>query len=89
MVKKCGPVTVEPTKTRIGFKLRITFAAVSLNRYGLNAHVVLPGKIESPRFSRVETHSSKNHVHHFRIKSINELNDEVQSWLRAAYESGK
>ncbi len=88
MVKRCGPVTIEPTKTRIVFKSYITFSAVNLNKYGLNIYVVLSRKIDNPRFSYIKTTSSKNHIHHFRIKSIKELNNDVQSWLNEAYESG-
>lgn len=88
MVKKCGPVIVEPTKTHIVFKSYLTFSAVNLNKYGLNAYVALLRKIDNPRFSYIKTISQKNHIHHFRIKSIKELDNEVQSWLNEAYKSG-
>lgn len=39
LVEACGPVTLGPTKTRIGFKVRMTFAAVSLRRDRLDADV--------------------------------------------------
>ncbi len=89
MVKKCGPVAIEPTKTRISFRSWITFATLNLNKYGLNVHVVLSRKMKNPRFTHIETISLKNHVHHFRIKSIDELDNEVLSWLKEAFETGK
>lgn len=62
------------------------FAAVNkLSDQGLDAHVVLTRRLERPRFRRIETMTPKCFVHHFRIKSLNELDEEVKSWLREAY----
>lgn len=86
LVHECGPVQVAPAKTRIGFQVRMIFAAVNkLNDYGLEAHVVLTHRLQSPRFTRIETMTSKCYVHHFRVRALKELDDEVMSWLREAY----
>lgn len=89
LVQDCGPVLIAPAKTRIGFQVRMIFAAVNkLSDQGLEAHVVLTRRLETPRFRRIETMTPKCHVHHFRIESLDELDDEVKSWLREAYEVG-
>lgn len=65
------------------------FAAVNkLSDNELDAHVVLTRRIDSPRFRRIETLTPRCHVHHFKISRMSELDDEVQSWLREAYQVG-
>jgi len=65
------------------------FAAVNkLSDQHLEAHVVLTRRLESPRFRRIETMTPKCHVHHFRIESLIELDEEVEGWLREAYQVG-
>ena len=89
LVRDCGPVQIAPAKTRVGFQVRMIFAAVNkLSEQGLEAHVVLTRRLQNPRFTRIETMSSKCYVHHFRVTSLSELNDEVKSWLREAYQVG-
>ena len=89
LVHKCGPVKVAPAKTRIGFQVRMIFAAVNkLADRSLDAHVVLARRLESPRFRKIEMMTPKCYVHHFRIESLHELDKEVERWLREAYEVG-
>jgi hypothetical protein len=86
---ECGPVTLAPAKTRVGFQARMIFAAVNrLGALGLEAHVVLARRLDGPRFTRVESLSARNHVHHFIIRSPEEVDEEVGSWLREAYRVG-
>jgi len=90
MVERCGPVLIAPAKTRIGFQVRMIFAAVNhLSEGRLDAHVVLKRRIESPRFRRIETLTPTCHVHHFRVTSVEELDEEVMLWLREAYKVGE
>ena len=85
-IHDCGPVKVAPAKTRIGFQVRMIFAAVNkLNDQGLEAHIVLTRRLNSPRFKRIDTMSTKCYVHHFKIASVNEIDEEVREWLREAY----
>ena len=89
LVRTCGPVTLAPARTRVGFQVRMIFASV--NRLGarhLDAHVVLARRLEHPRFRKVESVSARNHVHHFRISDPGDLDDEVLAWLREAYDVG-
>jgi len=89
LVHKCGPVQVAPAKTRIGFQVRMIFAAVNkVSDKGLEVHIVLTRRLQSPRFTRIETMTSKCFVHHFRVGSLKELDDEVSSWLEEAYQVG-
>jgi hypothetical protein len=90
LVQECGPVIVAPAKTRVGFQVRMIFAAVNhLSDRGLRAHVILARRYEHPRFTRIESLSPLSHVHHFRITAVEELDDEVGVWLHEAYRVGK
>ena len=89
LVQDCGPVLIAPAKTRIGFQVRMIFAAVNkLSDHGLEAHVVLTRRLKGPRFRRIETMTPTCHVHHFRIESLSDFDEEVRSWLREAYQVG-
>ncbi len=90
LVAQCGPVVLAPGRTRVGFQVRMIFAAVDrLGASGLAAHVVLARRLEHARFTRVESLSPRNHVHHFRIRRLSELDAEVAGWLREAYRVGE
>jgi hypothetical protein len=89
LVRDCGPVQMAPARTRVGFQVRMIFAAVNkLNDRGLDAHIVLTRRLDSPRFRRIESLTPHCHVHHFRVAALSELDDEVQSWLQEAYRVG-
>lgn len=89
LVRRCGSVKIAPAGTRIGFQVRMIFAAVNkLSDRGLDVHVVLSRRLASPRFKRIETMTPKCFVHHFRIEDSKELDEEVAGWLCEAYRVG-
>ena len=90
LVEAFGPVLVAPARTRIGFQVKMIFAAVNrLSDQSLDAHVVLRRRLESPRFRRIEGLSPNSSVHHFRIRTVEEFDEEVQAWLCEGYSVGK
>jgi hypothetical protein len=88
VARRSGPMKVLPEKTRIAFQVRMSFAAFMLRRHWIDGHVVLAHRRESPRFRRVDSLSPRNHVHAFRLTAPNEVDSEVEAWLREAYEVG-
>ena len=88
-VQACGPVRVLPEKTRIAFQVRMSFAQVSPRRDRLDGHLVLARRVDVPLFHRVETISRRNHVHHFRLRSPEELTAEFRALLAEAYAVGE
>jgi len=89
VVRRLGPVTVNPTKSRISLQARMRFAAVERpRRRHLNAHLVLTRPIASPRFTRVEFLAPYYHVHHLRLQAPEEVDEELSDWLAEAYEVG-
>jgi hypothetical protein len=87
-VQDIGDAIVLPEKTRIAFQVRMSFAAVTLRRSWVDAHVVLARRLDNPRFRKIETFSPRNHLHQFRLASPQEVDDEVKAWLQEAYEVG-
>ena len=89
IAKKSGPVVVLPEKTRIAFQVRMSFAAFVIRQKWVDGHVVLARRLDNPRFRRIETFSPRNHVHAFRFKSVEEIDDEVAVWFAEAYRVGE
>ncbi len=88
-VKRCGPVIVLPEKTRIAFQVRMSFAQVTPRSEWVDGHVVLARRFEHPRFRRIDTISIRNHVHHFRLNSVSDVDREFEAWLAEAYAVGQ
>jgi hypothetical protein len=89
IAKKNGPVTVLPEKTRIAFQVRMSFAAFVIRRNWVDGHMILARRLENPRFRRIETFSPRNHLHAFRLESVDEIDDEVAAWFAEAYPVGE
>jgi Domain of unknown function (DUF5655) len=88
-IRRCGPVTVLPEKTRIAFQTRMSFAQVTPRTRWLDGHVVLARRLEHPRFRKIDTISPRNHVHHFRLTTLADVNAEFESFVREAYAVGQ
>lgn len=88
-IRRIGPVTVLPEKTRIAFQVRMSFAQLTPRSRWVDGHVVLARRFEHPRFRRIDTISTRNHVHHFRLASEAEVDAEVERWLDEAYSVGE
>lgn len=88
VVRELGPVTVLPERTRIALQVRMSFAAVMPRRHWLNGHLVLARRVDSTRFTRVETYSPRNVLHAFRLDSPGAVDAEFAAWLAEAYRVG-
>jgi Domain of unknown function (DUF5655) len=89
MIERCGPVVVLPEKTRIAFQTRMSFAQVTPRTKWLDGHVVLARRLEHPRFRRIDTISPRNHVHHFRLATLADVDQEFAAWIKEAYDVGE
>jgi endogenous inhibitor of DNA gyrase (YacG/DUF329 family) len=88
-IRRCGTVKVLPEKTRIAFQVRMSFAQLTTGSRWVDGHVVLARRFERPRFRKIETISPRNHVHHFRLMSVADVDEEVEGWLKEAYAVGE
>lgn len=89
LVLECGPAKVVPQKTRFAIQARMRFAALMPRKKSLRGHLVLARHSDSRCFIKVDTYSSKNHVHVFSIKSFDQFDDEFVQYIRDAYSVGK
>jgi hypothetical protein len=49
--------------------------------------IALDRELSSSRFKQVVHPSPRIWLHHLELRSLDDLDDEVQSWLRAAYDA--
>jgi Domain of unknown function (DUF5655) len=89
LLRTCGSVHMIPQKTRVVFQVRMRFAGATPRKSSLICHFILPRKIDSRRFHKIETFSPRCHAHYLRITSPDELNADVARWLEQAYQVGR
>jgi hypothetical protein len=89
MARSLGEVEVLAEKTRIAFHRRMSFAVAMILADRVRAHVVLAERRDDPRFTRVETYSPRNHVHTWEMSSPEKVDEQVRTWLEAAYAVGE
>ena len=83
LLERSGAVTVLPEKTRIALHVRMSFAQLTVRRHWVLGHFVLARRAEDALFTRIETFSPRNHVHHFRLDEP----DQVEALARYAAEA--
>ena len=88
MLEELGPVTVLPEKSRIAFQARMSFAQLTVRRHWVLGHFVLARRVEDPLFTRIDTISPRNHVHHFRLQAPGEV-ERLRERAREAYSVGR
>jgi hypothetical protein len=67
---------------------RVWTLQVTVRSRWVDGHIVLARRRPDARFARIETMSSRSHVHHFRLLGPGDVDDAVASWLAEAYEVG-
>jgi hypothetical protein len=88
MIQKCGPVTVYAQKTRIVFQTRSRFAGALPRKHWLDCGLWLKRRVEHPRFRRIESPTPRDHIHHFRVTKLKDLDRDVAALIREAYAVG-
>ena len=89
-VRKLGPVTLHPVKTRIAFMVEVRFAAInSFGERGIGGHLWLAERADSARFHRIEALGRRSFVHHFQMRDPSFLDDEFRRYLRLARAVGE
>lgn len=86
MIARCGEYHVSPAKTRITFLGRVRFAGItSLSEDGMTCGFAMPYPLRSSRFVRVKEVVPGWWSHRLRVTDANELDEQVQAWLRRSY----
>jgi hypothetical protein len=85
-----GPFRYAPSKTTITFKgARRGFAGARPDRRGMVGYLDLQRVVEDERITNVSPYTAKLLVHHFRIKTAEQMDHEFLVWLREAYAVGE
>jgi hypothetical protein len=86
MIGRCGPYHIGPAKTRIAFLARVRFAGITaLSEAGMTCSFSLPHPLAAARFIKVEEVVPGWWVHRLRITEVEQLDRQVQAWLRRSY----
>ena len=92
IIGRIGPVDVRVSKSQVAFRRRRGFAFVwlpgkYLPRPGADVvlSVALDRRIESTRFKEVVHPAGRTWIHHLEVRSLEDLDGEVDGWLREAY----
>jgi hypothetical protein len=88
MVRACGPVRMIPQKTRVVFQVRVRFAGCYPRKSHLLCGIALSHRLDIPRFVKIEEYAPHFIGHQFRVYSMEDLDAEVQCWLRESYDVG-
>jgi hypothetical protein len=89
LARACGPFTYSVTKTAITLAgTRRGFAGAKPGHHALGGYLDLQRRVDDPRITRSSPYTKRLYVHHFRIETPGQLDDEFAAWLREAYQVG-
>lgn len=89
MVSTCGPVVITPQKTRVVFQVRVRFLACVPRKSYLVCTFEFRQPRPHPRFRKIETYAPHWHGHQWRVASEEELDAQIQEWIREGYAVGQ
>jgi hypothetical protein len=85
----CGPYSIVANKSRLEFMVRVRFAGMdAVSERGTSFSFWLKERLDSPRFRKVVLYGRTDWVHHIRVESLDELDEEVMGWLCRSYQVG-
>jgi hypothetical protein len=88
MVEMCGPTKPVAYRDRVAFMVRVRFAGAVPRHRWLDISLWLTRRVDSPRFTRIETLHPNAHIHTLRVTALDQLDGQVAEWIREAYAVG-
>lgn len=88
-LQKFGNIKIEPKKTSIHLGNRFGFAGVYTRKDYINLEVHLNHKLASKRVSKVEQASANRFHHTIKLVKPKDIDKELVTWLKEAYELKK
>jgi len=88
--KKIGDFELHPVKTRVALLTKMRFC--SINKAGkdfISIHLVLTQVHNSSCFYKIDNINNRFFIHHAKIKSKTDINDELKKFMREAYDIGQ
>src|SRR2546423_2314206 len=84
--RKFGSVIEDPKKTSIHLVNKTAFAGVVTRKSAIILTIKSDRKLSSPRIHKSERTSASRFHHEVRLTSAADVDAELTSWLKAAYE---
>lgn len=81
-----GDVQVLPQKTRLVCVARVRFAGLTPRKDHFVASFALHRWLRSPRVTRNEDYGPNWRIHSVRIRSADDLDDELKGWLQESHD---
>jgi hypothetical protein len=81
-----GAIVEEPKKTSIHLVNSSALAGIATRKSYLLLNIKSDHKIDSPRIHKTEKVSAHRYHHEIRLESVDDIDQELIDWLRAAYE---
>jgi hypothetical protein len=89
LAQACGPFTYAVSKSAITLKgTRRGFAGAIPGEQALRGYLDLPRLVQDTRITRSDPYTRHLYVHHFRIDSPGQLDEQFAGWLAEAYQVG-
>lgn len=88
-LQKFGQLKIEPKKTSIHLGNRFGFAGVYTRKDYINLEVHLNYKLTSDRVAKVEQASTNRFHHTIKLAKTKDVDKELLTWLKEAYELKK
>lgn len=88
-LRKFGQLKIEPKKTSIHLGNRFGFAGVYTRKDYINLEVHLNYKLASKRATKIEQASPNRFHHTIKLTSEKDIDKELLSWLKEAYDLKK
>jgi len=86
---KFGQLKIEPKKTSIHIGNRFGFAGIYTRKDYINLEVHLNYKLANDRVSKVEQASANRFHHTIKLTKTKDVDKELLTWLKEAYELKK
>ena len=86
-VETLGPIVIEPVQVGIFFKTQRTIIELRPKTRWVALSFSLPRKLADARIARKVVEWSNRYYHVVNLRSPDEVDDDVRSWLSECYES--
>lgn len=88
-LRQFGDVKVAPKQTSIHLEKNSGFAGVHPRKAYFNLEFRTDYKIENPRITRVQQLSARRFEHTVKLERESDIDDQLLTWLKDAYELSK
>lgn len=86
ILESLGDVQVLPQKTRLTCVARVRFAGLTPRKDCFVASFALQRRLDSDRVRKVEDYGPRWQIHHVKVSSSLDLDEELRAWLQESHD---